>query len=94
MLIALSMITIAAFSCFKIKLGLNANVSLVEGTDVYEYFNVYFDYASAGPPAYLVFNNINYTIGANLDEMSLMQVELATLNNSVISPVYSWVTSF
>jgi hypothetical protein len=61
-LIAISLFIIAVFSCFKLKLGLNQNVSLVKDSDIYKYFDVLFDYGDAGPPAYLVFKNINYTI--------------------------------
>jgi hypothetical protein len=68
--IAGCLIVIGAFSCVKLKLGLNANVSLVEDSDLYNYFNVLFDYGSAGPPGYLVFKDINYTNSKNLDNMA------------------------
>jgi Niemann-Pick C1 protein len=88
------LIIIAICSCIKLQLGLNSNVSLVEDSDTFNYFNVLFDYGAAGPPGYLVFKNIDYTNPANLEKMSEMQVQLAQLNGSVISPVYSWVTPF
>lgn len=81
-------------SCYKIQLGLNQNVSLVEGSDIYNYFNVLFDYGAAGPPGYLVFKNVDYSNQENLNIMSEMQIQLSALNGSVISPVYSWVTPF
>jgi predicted RND superfamily exporter protein len=93
-LIAGCLTAISIMSCFKLKLGLNQNVGFVNGSDLYNYFEVLFDYGSAGPPGYLVFNNVDYTIQSNLKNMSEMQVQLATLNGSVISPVYSWVTPF
>ena len=93
-LIFLCLTSISVMSCFKLKLGLNQNVGFVNGSDLYNYFEVLFDYGSAGPPGYLVFNNVDYTIQSNLKNMSEMQVQLATLNGSVISPVYSWVTPF
>jgi hypothetical protein len=37
-------------------------VSLVEDSDTFNYFNALFDYGAAGPPGYLVFKNIDYTI--------------------------------
>jgi hypothetical protein len=75
-------------------LGLNQNVSLVENSDTFNYFNTLFDYGAAGPPAYLVFNNVNYTNPDNLKAMSEIQSMLAQFNGSVISPVFSWVTPF
>jgi hypothetical protein len=69
-------------------------VSLVEGSDTFNFFEVQFDYGAAGPPGYLVFKNVNYTIQANLNAMAEMQVQLSQLNNSVISPVYSWILPF
>jgi Niemann-Pick C1 protein len=51
-------------------------------------------YGDAGPPCYLVFNNVNYTIPENLNNMNLIASELATLNSSVLPPIYSWTNSF
>lgn len=79
-------------SCAKMELGLNSNVSLVEGSDVFKYFDTLFDIGEAGPPAYLVFNNVNYSDNNNILLMSQMQIELAQLNQSVISPIYTWVS--
>jgi hypothetical protein len=45
-------------------------VSLIEGSDLFDYFDTLFDYGQAGPPAYLVFKNINYTIPENLENMA------------------------
>ena len=59
--------TIGVFSCFKLLLGLNGNVSLVEYSDTYDYFETLYDYGEAGPPAYLVFKNVDHTNQANLD---------------------------
>jgi hypothetical protein len=92
--IAACLFGISIMACFKLKLGLNQNVGFVNGSDLYNYFEVLFDYGSAGPPGYLVFNNVDYTNVNNLKKMSEMQVQMATLNGSVISPVYSWVTPF
>ena len=88
------MCVISIMACSKIGLGLNQNVGFIEGSDLANYFETLFDYGGAGPPGYLVFNNVDYTIPSNLKNMSEMQVQLATLNGSVISPVYSWVTPF
>ena len=92
--LAVLLFTTGVCSCIKIKLGLNQNVSLIEGSDLTNYFDTLFEIVEAGPPAYLVFNNINYTIQDNLDYMSLIQIEVASLSDTVISPIYSWVSMF
>jgi hypothetical protein len=69
-------------------------VSLVQGSDLADYFETLFDYGQAGPPAYLVFKNINYTIPSNLETMAEIQTTLASLNDTVISPIFSWVSQY
>jgi uncharacterized membrane protein YdfJ with MMPL/SSD domain len=61
-LIAICLFAISVMACIKLKLGLNQNVGFVNGSDLYNYFEVLFDYGGAGPPGYLVFNNVDYTI--------------------------------
>ena len=79
--------------CFLV-LGLNANVSLVENSDTYDYFETLYQYGQAGPPAYLVFNNVNYTNPENINNMNLISAQLATLNETVLAPIYSWTTAY
>jgi len=92
--IAACLTIIGVMSFSKIKLGLTQNVSLVENFDTFKFFNTFNEYGEAGPPAYLVFKNIDYTIESNLEVMAEMQVQLAQLKDTVIAPVYSWVTPF
>lgn len=68
--IAIMLVIIASTACVKLKLGLNQNVSLVENSDTYEFFNTLFRYGDAGPPGYLVFKNIDYTAPGNLEKMA------------------------
>lgn len=60
------LIVIGVLSSFKMLRGLNQNVSLVSGSDIYDYFETLYTYGAAGPPAYVVFNNVNYTNQDNL----------------------------
>jgi Niemann-Pick C1 protein len=89
-----ALITIGVMSCYGLVLGLNQNVSLVEGSDTYNYFESLYTYGQAGPPAYLVFNNVNYTNPENLANMNLITAELATLHDTILAPIYSWVAPF
>ena len=93
-LIAVCLIAIGGMSCSQLLLGLNQNVSLVEGSDTYDYFETLYLYGDAGPPAYLVFKNVNYTNPDNLAQMNLIASELATLNDTVLAPVYSWTSAY
>lgn len=54
----------------ELILGLNQNVSLVAGSDLYDYFETLYVYGDAGPPCYLIFNNVNYTNPDNLATMN------------------------
>ena len=88
------LVIIGFMSCAKLQLGLNQNVSLVENSDTYDYFETLYSYGDAGPPAYLVFKNVNYTNSENIDQMNLIAAQLATLNNTVLPPVYSWTSAY
>ena len=90
----LGLIVIGCFSAVKITRGLNQNVSLVSHSDIYDYFDTLQAYGDAGPPGYVVFNNVDYQNQTNLEEMELIDAELAALNNTILSPIYSWVTPF
>jgi len=92
--IGVSLIIIGGMSCDKILLGLNQNVSLVENSDTYDYFETLFLYGEAGAPAYIVFKDVDYTNTENLSQMNLIASELATLSDTILAPVYSWVGTF
>lgn len=92
--ITVLLVTIGVFSCFKLLLGLNQNVSLVENSDTFDYFETLYDYGQAGPPAYLVFKNVDYTKEENLNEMNAIAAQLATLNDTVLAPIYSWTGAY
>jgi hypothetical protein len=69
-------------------------VSLVAGSDTYDYFESLYTYGDAGPPCYLVFKNVNYTNPVNIPQMNLIAAELATLNTTILPPIYSWTTAY
>jgi len=59
-LATIGLIIISCFSTVKITRGLNQNVTLVSGSDIYDYFDTLQLYGDAGPPGYVVFNNVDY----------------------------------
>lgn len=60
---------IAVCSCIKLNLGLNQNVGFVENSDPYRFFNMQFEYGEAGPPAYMVLKEIDYSVPKNFEIM-------------------------
>lgn len=81
-------------ACCLLDLGLTQNVSLITGSDTFEFFNTFQEYGEVGPPAYLVFKNVNYTDEDNINTLADISDGLSQLNDTVIKPVYSWVKSF
>lgn len=92
--ITLCLIIIGAMSCPKLLRGLNQNVSFVSGSALFDYFETLFKYGDAGPPAYVIFKDVNYTNPENLNTLSEMTAELAQFNDTIIAPIYSWVGPF
>ncbi len=66
-IMAICLFIMGICACIKLPLGLNQNTSLVDGSDPGKFFDTQYIYGNAGPPAYLVFKNINYTHQYNLD---------------------------
>lgn len=52
---------LSCVACYKLDLGLEQQVSLIDNSDVYNYFTDQFKYGEAGPPAYIVMESMNYT---------------------------------
>lgn len=88
------LVIIGTMAQFKLVLGLNQNVSLVEGSDTYDYFESLYTYGDAGPPCYLVFKDVNYTYPGNIEQMNLISAQLSTLEAVILPPIYSWTTSY
>ena len=83
--------TLGIVACCLLDLGLTQNVSLITGSDTFEFFNTFETYGEVGPPAYLVFKNVNYTDEDNIETLADISDGLSQLNDTVIKPVYSWV---
>ena len=56
---------------------------MVSNSDLYDYFETLYKYGNAGPPGYVIFNNVDYSDEENLVQMELINAELAALNNSI-----------
>ena len=67
---------------------------MVSGSDIFDYFDTLFEYGNAGPPAYVILKNVDYNDEENLKQLELINAELAGLNDTIQSPIYSWVSPF
>lgn len=81
--ITVLLIIIGACSCTKLLRGLNQNISLVSGSDIFDYFETLYSYGNAGPPGYVVFNHVNYTDTDNINQLELIDSSLAALSNTI-----------
>lgn len=73
---------------------MNQLVDLIQGSDTYKYFEGLDKYGEAGPPAYVVFKNLNYTDKKNLEKLDQINDGLSLLKDTVVPPVFSWVQPF
>jgi Niemann-Pick C1 protein len=74
-------------------LGLDQRTTVIQNGDLYNYFNTQADYVDAGPPAYLVFYNIDYNNNTNLELIDNLIDHISFLD-TVQPPVYSWYKEF
>jgi Niemann-Pick C1 protein len=93
LVIYIGMIVCSILGLIYIPLGLNQMVSVIQGNNLYNYFDNQIKYGEVGPPAYLVLYNVDYNNQTNLDLIDKLSDELSQLN-SVKPPVYSWYKDF
>ena len=68
---------------------------IVKDSDSYDYFKTNYAYSETGPPAYVVFKNVDYDDPENFNTMNQIASEMTyTLSETVLGPVYSWVGPF
>ena len=91
---ALALFVLGVLGCLYIGLGMNQLVDLIQGSDTYKYFEGLDKYGEAGPPAYVVFKNLNYTDAENLKKLDQINDGLSLLKDTVVPPVFSWVQPF
>mmetsp|Transcript_62968 Transcript_62968/g.73288 ORF Transcript_62968/g.73288 Transcript_62968/m.73288 type:complete len:917 (+) Transcript_62968:72-2822(+) len=78
----------------QLNLGLEQQTSVTEGSIIYNYFQDLSHYLAAGPEAFIVFKNVNWTDPDQLKVINSMVDEVSRFNRSVLPPVYSWVDNF
>ena len=92
--ISILLITLGVMAQFKLQLGMNQKILLIEDSDPYSYYGTYYDYSETGQPAFAVFRDIDYGNNENLITMNQIASEMANMKDNVMSPVYSWIGPF
>lgn len=90
--VAVVLLSVAGYP--HLSMGLNPQVTAISGSNLYQYFEEYSKWSGAGPVAYIVFKNVNYTNPHNLEIMDRMADALAQMKSTVQPPVYSWLKNF
>jgi len=55
----------------------------VSGSDIFDYFETLYEYGDAGPPGYVIFNNVDYNDPDTFTQMELVNAELSNINNTI-----------
>ncbi|CAD8070438.1 unnamed protein product [Paramecium primaurelia] len=90
-------VALFAISCVgitKLQVGLDEQVSMVEGSNLFNYMTLEKKYIEIGPLAYLILENLDYQNQHDLDLVANLSNSLSQLNETVQPPIYSWVASF
>ena len=87
------LIVLSVIGCLNFPLGLDQNTTVTQYSDLYNYFHTQADFVDVGPPAYLVFYNIDYSSQKNLDLLENLSDNIAILS-SVEAPIFSWFKDF
>ncbi len=73
--------------------GLNEQVSMQYGSDLYNYFTAYKQQIEVGPPAYVVMTGFDFTDEGDKQRIKAISDGLSSLE-TVQPPVYSWIGVF
>ncbi len=84
---------LSIIGCMNFPLGLDQNTTVTQNSDLYNYFHTQANFVDVGPPAYLVFYNIDYNNQKNLDLLENLVDNIAILS-SVEAPIFSWYKDF
>lgn len=78
----------------QLRLGLEQQLVLPEGSYLAPYFDQQARLGEAGPPVYLVLQNVNYTHPDTAAAVADFAAAVGGLSRYVVAPVFSWVADF
>ena len=73
---------LSVFGATQLTLGLNPQVSVIEDSTLFKYFGDQSKYLEAGPLAYVVLENINYTDPFQLSVLKNLSDTLSDVRDS------------
>lgn len=78
----------------NLSLGLEQQISFIEGSGLYNYFLDQTKYGEAGPQGYIVFSGIDFSNDDNVGIINNMTNDLSRLTTCMVPPIYSWLPTF
>jgi len=78
----------------NLSLGIDQKASVTTDSNIYKYFNSQENLVDAGPPAYLVFRDINYTDPNTTQNIFDLLDVLSAQSDTIQKPIFSWLKSF
>ena len=76
------------------KLGLEQDLALPDGSYLTTYFDQQSTLGDAGPPAYIVLQNVNYSHPDALDAIDTVVRGVTAQSDVIEAPVYNWFQAF
>lgn len=93
LVIYIAMIGLSIAGLCTLSLGLDQRVTVIQESQLYNYFSSQIDFVDVGPPAYLIFNNVDYSLEENQKIIDELVDNLSQLS-TVSPPVYSWYKDY
>ena len=93
-LLWVSLLSISCNGVQDLRLGLEQQLVLPTGSYLSTYFSDQARLGEAGPPIYLVLQNINYTHPDTSSAVANFSAQIGGLSDFVVAPVYSWISDF
>lgn len=87
------LIVISILGFINLTLGLDQRVSVITNSEIFKYFEAQIKLIDVGPPAYLVFNDLDFTNQKTLEKIDNL-VDYISQLSTVITPIYSWTKDF
>jgi len=95
-IIWLGFLVLSGYAATRLHLGLSQQLAVPQGSYLYNYFNEQAALGEAGPPAYIVLQNVNYSDADDVakDSLSHLTNTLGVMTDHIVPPVYNWYSDF
>jgi uncharacterized membrane protein len=92
----LGFLVLSGYAALQMNMGLAQQLAVPADSYMFAYFNQQAALGEAGPPAYIVLQNVNYSDTTDTAKMSLQNLatQLSTMTEHIVPPVYNWYGDF